>query len=102
MTDPGELAILAALAGAWWIPTFLCLHDLQNREGVRRVLVWKWAAILCVPVLGAALYWWRGRPELDADAAARPPAAPRRPVRAPSVAEGDCPQPWTRRWRSLY
>ena len=56
MTDPGELAVLAALAGAWWIPTFLCLHDLQNREGVRRVLVWKWAAILCVPVLGAALY----------------------------------------------
>ncbi|HEY8338246.1 MAG TPA: hypothetical protein VIK95_00165 [Egibacteraceae bacterium] len=71
MDGPGELLLLAVLAGVWWIPTFLCLNDLQNREGVRRVLVWKWTAVLCVPAVGAAAYWFRGRAELDADLAAQ-------------------------------
>jgi len=74
---PGELILLAVLAGAWWIPTFLCLHDLQNRQGTRRVLVWKWTAVLCVPVIGAALYLFRGRAELDADLASRREGGPR-------------------------
>ncbi|MBW3602384.1 MAG: hypothetical protein KY434_06775 [Actinobacteria bacterium] len=62
MADPLLVALLAAV---WWIPTFVCLSDLQRREGVRRVLVWKWTAVLCVPVAGAALYWTRGRRGLD-------------------------------------
>lgn len=67
----GEYVLLAALAALWWIPAFLCLNDLQSREGVRRVLVWKWTAVLCVPTVGAAVYWFRGRAELDADVASR-------------------------------
>jgi len=27
--------------------------------------VWKWTAVLCAPVVGALLYWTRGRRELD-------------------------------------
>ncbi|HEX7099967.1 MAG TPA: hypothetical protein VF377_12065 [Acidimicrobiia bacterium] len=76
MDGPGELVLLAVLAGVWWVPTFLCLNDLQNRPGVRRVLVWKWTAVLCLPAVGAALYWWRGRQELDADLASRPASRP--------------------------
>jgi hypothetical protein len=63
VADPLLVAFLAAV---WWIPTFVCLSDLQRREGVRRVLVWKWTAVLCVPTLGAVLYWSRGRRQLDA------------------------------------
>ena len=59
----GELVLLAVFAAVWWVPAFLCIHDLQQREGVRRVLVMKWSAILCVPTVGAVLYWTRGRAE---------------------------------------
>lgn len=61
-----EYAVVATMAALWWIPTFVCLSDLQRREGLRRVLVWRWTVVLCIPVLGAVLYWFRGRPKLDA------------------------------------
>ncbi|MBA2425735.1 MAG: hypothetical protein H0V60_01480 [Actinobacteria bacterium] len=60
-----ELVLVCAMAVLWWVPAFKALTDLQAREGVRRVLVWKWTAILCVPVAGALLYQRRGRQELD-------------------------------------
>ena len=63
-----DLLAVALLAAFWWAPTFLCIADLQRREGARRVLVWKWWAILCVPVVGWLLYWKRARAELDRDA----------------------------------
>ena len=61
-----DLLLLAALAAAWWIPTFTALADLQARERLPRVQVWRWTAVLCVPVAGAAWYFVRGRPQLDA------------------------------------
>jgi hypothetical protein len=61
-----ELLVVAAMAVVWWVPTFVAITDLQKREeGVPRPLVWKWYALLCVPVAGAALYRRRGRLELD-------------------------------------
>lgn len=67
-----ELLIVLVMATLWWVPTFLGLTDLQRRTGVRRVLVWKWTAILCIPFAGAFLYARRGKAELDADVASRP------------------------------
>ena len=66
-----DLLIVLVMATLWWVPTFLGLTDLQRRTGVRRVLVWKWTAILCIPVVGAFLYARRGKVELDADVASR-------------------------------
>jgi hypothetical protein len=66
-----DYLIVVVMAVVWWVPTFLGLTDLQRREGVRRVLVWKWTGILCIPVLGAYLYMRRGKAELDADAESR-------------------------------
>jgi hypothetical protein len=66
-----DLLIVLVMAAVWWVPTFLGLTDLQRRTGVRRVLVWKWIGILCIPVLGAYLYARRGKAELDADAESR-------------------------------
>jgi hypothetical protein len=60
-----ETAVVALMALAWWAPTFFGLTDLQGRRGVPRVYVWKWTAILCLPVVGALLYRSRGRRELD-------------------------------------
>lgn len=63
-----EVLLVVVMAGAWWIPTFMGLTDLQNRQGVRRVLVWKWTLILCIPVFG---WWWynrKGRAEVTSDA----------------------------------
>ena len=60
-----EAVALIAMTLVWWIPTFRCLTDLQGREGVPRVLVWKWTALLCLPVAGSLLYERRGRAELD-------------------------------------
>lgn len=65
-----EVVILAGFAVVWWVPTFRSLTDLQRRDRVPRVLVWKWTAVLCVPVLGAWLYEHRGRAELDGAARA--------------------------------
>jgi phosphotransferase system glucose/maltose/N-acetylglucosamine-specific IIC component len=49
-----ELAVVAVMAAVWWGPTFVAITDLQKREeGVSRPLVWKWYALLCVPVAGA-------------------------------------------------
>jgi len=62
-----DLLLVVILAACWWVPTFLALADLQRREGLRRVVVWRWTAILCVPVVGALLYFGRGRRELDAE-----------------------------------
>ena len=56
-----ELLALGLLAGLWWIPTFVGLAELHNRPGLRRVVVWRWTALLCVPVAGAALWFTRGR-----------------------------------------
>jgi hypothetical protein len=61
-----EFLAVAVMAAVWWIPTFVSLTDLQQRHGVARVLVWKWVAILCIPVVGAVLYRKRGLPELEA------------------------------------
>ena len=66
-----EVLIVLVMATVWWVPTFLGLADLQRRTGVRRVLVWKWTAILCIPIAGALLYARRGKAELDADVASR-------------------------------
>ena len=63
MQDALAVVISAAV---WWIPTFLGLSDLQRRAGLPRPVVWKWTAILVVPVIGAVLYFWRGRQSLDA------------------------------------
>ncbi|MDQ3771481.1 MAG: hypothetical protein M3343_05255 [Actinomycetota bacterium] len=70
-----DFLLVVAMAAVWWVPTFVCLSDLQRRSGavshgppdkrVRRVVVWKWTAVLCAPVVGALLYWTRGRRELD-------------------------------------
>ncbi len=62
-----ELAVVAVMAAVWWGPTFVAITDLQKREeGVPRPLVWKWYALLCVPVAGAILYHRRARVELEA------------------------------------
>jgi hypothetical protein len=66
-----ELLIVLVMATIWWVPTFLGLADLQRRTQVRRVLVWKWTAILCIPIAGSLLYARKGKAELDADAASR-------------------------------
>lgn len=63
-----EFALVAVLAAVWWVPTFICISDVNRRIGVRRVQVWKWWAILLIPVAGWILYWRRGRSELDRDA----------------------------------
>jgi hypothetical protein len=60
-----EVAAVGLMAAVWWIPTFVALADLQGRRGVARIVVWKWIAILCVPVLGALLYRSKGRRELE-------------------------------------
>ncbi|MBA3628149.1 MAG: hypothetical protein H0W55_00505 [Actinobacteria bacterium] len=61
-----EALAVVFMAVVWWAPTFIGLTDLQGRRAVPRVLVWKWTAILCVPVAGALLYRIKGRRELDA------------------------------------
>lgn len=61
----GELLLVAVLTVTWWIPTFVALTDLHNRKGVRRVAVWRWTAVLCIPVVGALLYLRRGRHQLS-------------------------------------
>ncbi|CAN5845582.1 hypothetical protein BH23ACT10_BH23ACT10_38290 [soil metagenome] len=61
-----DLLIIAVCAIVWWIPTFLGLTDLQGRQGLPRPTVWKWTAVLAVPVVGAIVYFWRGRATLDA------------------------------------
>jgi hypothetical protein len=66
-----ELLIVIVMAVVWWVPTFLGLADIQRRASVRRVLVWKWTVILCIPILGAFLYSRRGKAELDADVRSR-------------------------------
>jgi hypothetical protein len=67
--------LVVAMAAVWWVPTFVCISDLQRKseasskrssdKRIRRVVLWRWTAILCVPVVGALLYWSRGRKELD-------------------------------------
>lgn len=54
-------------AAVWWIPTFVGLTDLQARQDLPRPVVWKWTALLAVPAIGPAIYYWRGRPALDGD-----------------------------------
>jgi hypothetical protein len=61
-----ETLAVTAMAALWWIPTFICLADLQRRPGLRRLLVWKWTAILCLPIVGVLAYWARGRSDLEA------------------------------------
>jgi hypothetical protein len=68
-----DFLLVVAMAAFWWTPTFVCLSDLQRRSGTNtrgdrrlpRVVVWRWTAILCVPVVGAVYYWTKGRVELD-------------------------------------
>lgn len=55
----GEALLVLVLAVVWWIPAFMGLADLQRREGLPRPQVWKWTAVLCVPVLGALAYFRR-------------------------------------------
>ncbi|MFN2490161.1 MAG: hypothetical protein ABR529_10560 [Actinomycetota bacterium] len=61
-----EALAVGLMAVGWWAPAFFGLTDLQARRGIPRVYVWKWTAILCLPVAGAWLYHNRGRKELDA------------------------------------
>lgn len=61
-----DTIVLLVCTVVWWIPTFLAMSDLQQREGLPRSVVWKWTAVLCVPVIGPPVYFWRGRPALDA------------------------------------
>ena len=56
---------MAAMAVVWWTPTFLSLSDLQARSNIPRVFVWKWTAIVCVPIAGPLLYRTKGHRELD-------------------------------------
>ena len=63
-----ESLAVVLMAAVWWVPTFVFASDLQRRHGVRRVLVWKWWAILLVPVAGWILYWRKARAQLDRDA----------------------------------
>ncbi|MGH3665846.1 MAG: hypothetical protein ACRDU8_07130 [Egibacteraceae bacterium] len=62
----GELLLVAVMAAVWWIPAFLALSDLQGRRSLPRPVVWRWTAVLCVPVVGALVYFRRGRPALNA------------------------------------
>lgn len=66
-----ETIVVVACAVVWWIPAFIAMSDLQQREGLPRRLVWKWAGVVCVPVVGPPIYFWRGRPALDARRDAR-------------------------------
>lgn len=61
-----DTIVLLICAVVWWIPAFMALSDLQQRDGLPRKLVWKWTGVLCVPVIGPAVYFRRGRPTLDA------------------------------------
>lgn len=61
-----ETIVVVACAVLWWIPAFIAMSDLQQREGLARRLVWKWAGVIGVPVVGPPIYFWRGRPALDA------------------------------------
>jgi hypothetical protein len=79
-----QLILVVAMAVVWFVPTFIALSDLERRQHVRRVLVWKWRVILCIPVAGAPLYFRRGRAELDRDLAERA-ARERRTRSSPGV-----------------
>ena len=46
----GETVVVLISALVWWIPTFIGLSDLQNRQGLPRPVLWKWTAVLAVPV----------------------------------------------------
>ena len=62
-----ELLLVVVLALVWWGPTMFAIRELHDREGDRRVLVWKWSAIIAVPLVGPALWYWRGRAALETD-----------------------------------
>ena len=64
-----NIAVVAVMAAVWWIPTFKALTELLDTHGVRRVLIWKWMGLLCIPVYGWIRYYRRGRAELAADQA---------------------------------
>jgi hypothetical protein len=70
MSEIGEFVAVVVMAVVWWMPTFMCLSDLQRRQGISRSTSLKWTALLCVPILGAVLYTRRGRIQLDAEEAA--------------------------------
>ena len=53
-----DLLVVGLLATVWWVPTFMALTDLQRRD-LPRLQVWRWTALLCVPVVGALLYFRR-------------------------------------------
>lgn len=62
-----EPLLVLVLAVIWWAPTMFAVRELHDRDGDRRVLVWKWTAIIAVPVIGPVLWYRRGRAAMDAD-----------------------------------
>ena len=62
-----DTVVVVVLAVVWWAPTMFAIRELHDRDGDRRVLVWRWSAIIAVPVLGPALWYLRGRDAMDLD-----------------------------------
>ncbi len=55
--NPTEIAMAVILAFGVWVHVTV-LRMLWNRPGVTEIkLAWS-AAIICMPFLGAFLYWW--------------------------------------------
>lgn len=68
-----DLAVPVICAVVWWIPAFVALSDLQRREGLPRPVVWRWMALISVPLVGPLVYFRRGRPALEAHRTRRRP-----------------------------
>lgn len=64
--DQDQLLVIV-LAIVWWLPALFAMQQLHAREGDRRVLVWRWTAIIAIPIVGPLLWFRRGRGVLDAD-----------------------------------
>jgi hypothetical protein len=62
-----ETLLVLVLAAVWWAPTMFAVRELHDREGDRRVLVWRWTAIIAVPLVGPVLWYLRGRRAMDDD-----------------------------------
>ncbi|HUH08410.1 MAG TPA: hypothetical protein VML96_11495 [Egibacteraceae bacterium] len=81
-----DLLIVLLLAAVWWVPVFKALTDLQRYQfSVPRIVFWRWALILTVPIVGSYLYFRRGRAEVQEAAAAVAAASKgKRPVKRPA------------------
>ncbi|MEX1164181.1 MAG: hypothetical protein WEB03_11435 [Nitriliruptor sp.] len=66
-----ETLLVLVLATVWWAPTMFAVRELHDRQGDRRVLVWRWTAIITLPLIGPVLWYVRGRKAMDEDAGRR-------------------------------